>query len=86
MSTYRQLRNFVLYAYVLHVFKQIMFAILIGWGVCGILTYAGVLTDDRTSKQYKTRTDYGNDAVERTPWFTMPYPGKYKIFVRKKLL
>ncbi|XP_076112163.1 solute carrier family 23 member 1-like isoform X1 [Mytilus galloprovincialis] len=55
----------------------ILFAILIGWSVCGILTYAGALTSDPNDKQYKTRTDFGADTIERTPWATVPYPGQF---------
>lgn len=56
---------------------QILFAILIGWSICCILTYAGALTSDPNNKQYKTRTDFGADTIERTPWLTMPYPGEF---------
>ena len=56
---------------------QILFAILIGWSICGILTYAGALTSDPNNKQYKTRTDFGADTIERAPWLTMPYPGEF---------
>lgn len=54
-----------------------MIAILIGWSTCGILTYTGVLTEDPNNIQYKTRTDYGYDAIQRTPWLIIPYPGMF---------
>jgi hypothetical protein len=34
-----------------------LITIMMGWGISGILTASGVLTDDKSDNQYKARTD-----------------------------
>ncbi|XP_071173486.1 solute carrier family 23 member 1-like isoform X1 [Mytilus edulis] len=70
-------RGFHIIRYPLQQVLAVLFAICIGWGICGILTQAGALTTDIRSKEYKTRTDAGADTIERTPWFIIPYPGQF---------
>ncbi|XP_063442749.1 solute carrier family 23 member 1-like [Mytilus trossulus] len=70
-------RGFHFIRYPLQQVLAVLFAIFIGWGICGILTHAGALTTDTRSKEYKTRTDAGADTIERTPWFIIPYPGQF---------
>lgn len=53
-----------------------LITILIGWGVAGIFTMTGVITDDKTKLQYQARTDAKTHAIDTTPWFYVPYPGK----------
>ena len=49
---------------------------MIGWGVSGILTTAGMITNDPQNIQYKARTDIGHDIITNSSWFYFPYPGK----------
>ncbi|CAC5418810.1 SLC23A1 [Mytilus coruscus] len=60
----------------LAVFKMLI-AILVGWGIAAIFTSAGVLSNDKTQKQYEARTDARSFVVETTPWFYLPYPGQF---------
>ena len=53
-----------------------MISILIGWALCGILTAAGVFTDDPNDIGYKARTDARSNIIKEADWFYMPYPGK----------
>ncbi|XP_071173485.1 solute carrier family 23 member 1-like [Mytilus edulis] len=77
LPMYTRSRGCHIVRYPLQQVLAILFAILIGWSVCGILTYAGALTSDPNDKQYKTRTDFGADTIKRTPWATVPYPGQF---------
>ena len=54
---------------------QILLACVIGWAVSGILTTAGVLSDDPSSVQFYARTDSRLYVVGQTSWFILPYPG-----------
>lgn len=55
--------------------SQILIAMLIGWGLCAILTICGVFTDDPNNIEYKARTDYNVEYIEKAPWIQFPYPG-----------
>ena len=52
-----------------------LIAIMMGWGIAGILTVSGVLTNDKSNNQYKARTDARSEVISNTPWFYIPYPG-----------
>ena len=52
-----------------------LIAIMMGWGIAGILTASGVLTNDKSDNQYKARTDARSEIISKTPWFYLPYPG-----------
>ncbi|WAR22483.1 S23A1-like protein [Mya arenaria] len=58
-------------------FRVILISILIGWSVCGIMTYAGAFSSDPNSLSYKARTDARADVIRDTGWFYMPYPGQF---------
>lgn len=59
-----------------------LITILVGWGIAGIFTAAGILTDDKTQPGYGARTDARSHVIHTTPWFYVPYPGKatFKMF------
>ncbi|KAL4231304.1 hypothetical protein ACF0H5_008884 [Mactra antiquata] len=63
--------------YPLHQVFGIMISILVGWGVCGILTISGALTGDKTNIQYNTRTDAKIDVIINSDWFYLPHPGQF---------
>lgn len=48
---------------------------MMGWGIAGILTVSGALTNDKSNNQYKARTDARSEVISNTPWFYLPYPG-----------
>ena len=52
---------------------------IIGWAISGIMTSAGVFSNDPNSEEYKARADYGLPTISKTPWFYIPYPGVYTI-------
>ena len=60
---------------------QMLIAILFGWGIAGIFTATGLLTDDPDHEQYKARTDARSYVISSTPWFYIPFPGNIVIFV-----
>ncbi|KAH3716415.1 hypothetical protein DPMN_059138 [Dreissena polymorpha] len=67
--------GFCIIRYPLHQVFAILISIILNWLLCGALTYAGVLTDDKTSVGYNTRTDSRIQVIYDNPWFTFPYPG-----------
>ncbi|OPL33078.1 solute 2 carrier family 23 member, partial [Mytilus galloprovincialis] len=54
-----------------------LIAILVGWSIAAIFTSAGVLSNDKTQKEYEARTDARSHVIETTPWFYLPYPGQF---------
>ena len=56
-------------------FLQLLIAILINWGICGILTATGTLTNDPNDVGYNTRTDARSRVLAEAPWINIPYPG-----------
>ncbi|VDI33047.1 solute carrier family 23 (nucleobase transporter), member 1/2, partial [Mytilus galloprovincialis] len=57
--------------YPLHQVFSILIAIMVGWGVSGICTAAGVLSHE------KARTDVGIDIVNNASWFYVPHPTQF---------
>lgn len=55
---------------------QILIAILIGWAVCGIMTAADVIPNNKNDTRFYTRTDARSYIIETSSWFYFPYPGK----------
>ena len=53
---------------------QQFLAVGIGWMLSGILTAAGVFTDDPTSIGFKARTDARADVITKFPYIFIPYP------------
>ncbi|XP_052282148.1 solute carrier family 23 member 1-like isoform X2 [Dreissena polymorpha] len=72
--------GFRIIRYPLHQVFAILISIILNWMLCGALTYAGVLTDDKTSVGYNTRTDSRIQVIYDNPWFTFPYPGQFGAF------
>ena len=64
-----------IHCYVCLLLFQILISILLNWLLCGILTSAGVFTNDPKNIEYKARTDARSDVIYTSPWFTFPYPG-----------
>ncbi|XP_045190888.2 solute carrier family 23 member 1-like [Mercenaria mercenaria] len=65
--------------YPLHQVFAILFSILIGWAVCGIMTAAGAFPTDKTNIQYKARTDARADVIADSEWFYLPHPGQFGL-------
>ncbi|XP_045168875.2 solute carrier family 23 member 2-like isoform X2 [Mercenaria mercenaria] len=63
--------------YPLHQVFSILISIIFNWGLCAILTAAGVFPDDPNALGYKARTDARNDVIRDNPWFNFPYPGQF---------
>ena len=57
-------------------FFQILISILLNWLLCGILTYAGVFTNDPNNVEYRSRTDARLDVIIDSSWLNFPYPGQ----------
>ncbi|WAQ93785.1 S23A2-like protein [Mya arenaria] len=54
--------------------NSILISIVLNWLLCGVLTYAGLLTDDKKNIGYNARTDARIQIVRDNPWLTFPYP------------
>ena len=52
-----------------------LISVLFGWAISGIMTYAGVFTDDKNDPGYKARTDAKSGGIAESDWFYLPYPG-----------
>ncbi|GAB1607768.1 solute carrier family 23 member 1-like isoform X1 [Argonauta hians] len=65
----------------LHATFSMLIGIIFGWILCGILTQAGLLTDDKTDKQYNARTDSKLYVLGASDWFFFPYPGCFGFSV-----
>ncbi|KAK3095572.1 hypothetical protein FSP39_016215 [Pinctada imbricata] len=72
-------KGFHIMRYPLHQVFSVLLAMAFGWGVAGIMTAVGALTDDRKSEEYYARTDFRLKVVSDTPWFVFPYPGMYGL-------
>ncbi|XP_063409910.1 solute carrier family 23 member 1-like [Mytilus trossulus] len=70
-------RGFHIVRYPLQQVLSMLIAILVGWSIAAIFTAAGVLSNDKTQKQYEARTDARSHVIETTPWFYLPYPGQF---------
>lgn len=55
--------------------KQVLLAMLMSWGLCGILTATNVFPLESDAHGYEARTDIYPDTIEKAPWFRVPYPG-----------
>lgn len=56
---------------------QVLLGIAVTWGLCAILTAAGAFPNDKNAWGYIARTDAQISAVQATPWFQFPYPGRW---------
>ncbi|KAJ8305015.1 hypothetical protein KUTeg_018598 [Tegillarca granosa] len=63
--------------YPLHQVFALLIAIIVGWMVSGILTAAGVFSDDPNAPDFNARTDARADVISNFPWFYFPYPGQF---------
>ncbi|XP_029649675.1 solute carrier family 23 member 2-like isoform X2 [Octopus sinensis] len=61
----------------LHATFSMLIGIIFGWVICGILTNAGLLTDDKNDKQFNARTDSKLYVLGASDWFFFPYPGYF---------
>ncbi|KAL5009571.1 hypothetical protein ScPMuIL_011876 [Solemya velum] len=61
------------------VFKllPVLLAVIISWGVCGILTATDTFTDIKNATEYAARTDGRIEALHNANWFFFPYPGQW---------
>lgn len=57
----------------------VIMAVLIAWGVCGIVTASGGFTDDPRGYGYTARTDVKGETLSRTPWIRFPYPFQWGL-------
>ncbi|KAK3096137.1 hypothetical protein FSP39_023616 [Pinctada imbricata] len=70
-------KGFHITHYPIHQVFSLLIAMMFGWILCGILTAAGVFSDDKSHREYLARTDAKIDYVGKAPWFNVPYPGDY---------
>ncbi|KAJ8306918.1 hypothetical protein KUTeg_015002 [Tegillarca granosa] len=57
----------------------VILAVVISWGVCGILTATDILSRDESLPEFKARTDARTDVLQISKWFFFPYPGQWGI-------
>ncbi|XP_076802860.1 solute carrier family 23 member 1-like [Clavelina lepadiformis] len=57
----------------------VIFAMLLAWSFCAILTAAGVFPSDRNVYGYLARTDIRLGVLNQSPWFRVPYPGQWGV-------
>lgn len=50
------------------------------WMVCGILTAAGVFSDNPKDLDYQARTDASVRVLHNAKWFFFPYPGTHNYY------
>lgn len=55
----------------------VILAVLLSWMVCGILTAAGVFSDNPKDLDYQARTDASVRVLHNAKWFFFPYPGQW---------
>ncbi|XP_014779337.1 solute carrier family 23 member 1 [Octopus bimaculoides] len=55
----------------------LLLAVGIGWILCYIFTVSNYYPSDPNSRSFNARTDTKLDLIQRTPWFSFPYPGQY---------
>lgn len=60
-------------------FFPILFALIIMWVVCAILTACGVFPEDSNVYGYAGRTDLKADNLRDSPWISFPYPGQWGL-------
>lgn len=56
---------------------QVLFGMCGGWLICFLLTIFDVLPSKSDKYGFSARTDINLDAVTNSPWFHVPYPGKW---------
>merc|ERR1712038_55689 len=52
-------------------------ALLVGWGLCMILTAVNYFPESRDEVGFYARTDAKIDAIYFTKWVHIPYPGQW---------
>ncbi|KAG0725101.1 Solute carrier family 23 member 1 [Chionoecetes opilio] len=59
-----------------YIFKlfPVLLAIILSWGLCGILTAAGTFPAGN-----RARTDLNLNIINKSPWFRFPYPGQWGL-------
>lgn len=78
------LKLFIAMIFLMFLLLQVLLSCLIGWGVSGILTMSGALSDDKNSDSFYARTDTRLDVISKTSWLLFPYPGRvFNITVGK---
>ncbi|KAK3084819.1 hypothetical protein FSP39_019531, partial [Pinctada imbricata] len=55
----------------------VLFAIILMWSVCAILTEAGVFPESQEEWGYAARTDIKTSSLSTSPWIRVPYPGQW---------
>jgi len=55
-------------------------AIILGWGLCAILTATDAIPNDPTHWSYDARTDVKINVLSEANWFRFPYPCKWILF------
>ena len=56
--------------------NKILLGVLFAWIICAIVTAASGFTDDKSSAQYRARTDARIFVLTEAEWFRFPYPGR----------
>ncbi|XP_061185627.1 solute carrier family 23 member 1-like [Saccostrea echinata] len=57
----------------------VILSIGLGWLLCFVLTYTGVLTDQKDGWGYTARTDIKSSVIWKTSWIRIPYPGQFGL-------
>ncbi|KAM6435854.1 solute carrier family 23 member 1-like isoform 1-T3 [Liasis olivaceus] len=57
----------------------VLFALIITWLFCFILTITNVFPSDAGAYGYLARTDNRGDVLTKAPWFRFPYPGQWGV-------
>ncbi|XP_052266034.1 solute carrier family 23 member 1-like [Dreissena polymorpha] len=70
-------RGWRIIRYPLHQVFALLISMLIGWAVCGIMTYAGAFPTDPKNVMYKARTDARAEVIRDSGWFYFPHPGQF---------
>ena len=60
---------------------QYLLAAAVSWAVCGILTAAGVFSDDPSDPSYRARTDARAAVIQTADWVTLSYPGSQVLLM-----
>nr|XP_002124192.1 solute carrier family 23 member 1 [Ciona intestinalis] len=63
------------------IFKMfpVLFALVLAWLLCLILTECNALPSDPDNPAYKARTDIKLNVLYKAPWFRFPYPGQWGL-------
>ena len=68
-----------------HLFFKVILAVLTSWFICAVLTWTGLLSEEKGSAGYAARVDTKIDVILQSPWIRIPYPCKLKVVHEAKI-